>query len=538
MRGFRLAVLGCAAASAFAQIPASYNYVFLDVPGATSTQINSINDRGDIVGTYLTADLNGHVFLRPAGSSTIITIAAPDGKPAGSPVINSLGQIAFVSGSTTVGGFFNDTTSTVYLRSADGQQITALTGTLHEDAITKGINDRGQVIGYGLTPGTPFPILLNPDGSIPAIKLTRLVNFGINNAGQVMWAGNFPFPAVNGAAFLDNPDGTASGKRLDLPSYLSNAAMSNNGLVAGTFEQANLGRGFVGDLSSNTFAFLDAPGYQGQTQVSGVNDFGVAVGAVGSYPKQHGFIATPVIGAPAVSPGGVTNAASYANGAVSPGEIVVLFGTGMAPPALTLASFDDAGFAATTVLTARVLFDGVPAPLIYVRGDQVCVQVPYEATGATTSLQVEYLGQRSSPVAIPVTPAVPGIFTIDGSGAGPAVVLNQDNSINTAINPARRGDIIVFYVTGTGQTLPASVTGKVTPLKLNGFIMQQPLPITVLIGNGKGLITYDAAAPGLIAGVSQINVLIPADAPIGATVPLTIQVGSATSRSGVTVAVK
>ena len=118
------------------------------------------------------------------------------------------------------------------------------------------------------------------------------------------------------------------------------------------------------------------------------------------------------------------------------------------------------------------------------------------------------------------------------------MVLNQDGSINTAINPVRRGDIIVFYVTGTGQTLPASVTGKVIPLKLNGIIIQQPLPITVMIGNSKGLLTYDAAAPGLVAGVSQINVLVPTDAPRGATVPLTLQVGSAISRSGVTVAVQ
>ena len=57
-------------------------------------------------------------------------------------------------------------------------------------------------------------------------------------------------------------------------------------------------------------------------------------------------------------------------------------------------------------------------------------------------------------------------------------------------------------------------------------------------GNTKGLLTYDGPAPAIIAGVSQVNVVVPKDAPFGATVPLTVQVGGATSQSGVTLALK
>jgi len=532
-----ITILSFVTISAFAQIPASYNFALYDVPGATSTQINSINDRGDIVGTYYTPDLASHIFLRPAGSATVVTFTAPDGNPAGTPVINSQGQIAFSSGVTIYGGLFNSTTSTVFLRNADGQ-ITRLTPALNGSGFVTGINDLGQVIGYALTTGFVIPILVGPDGnSIPDIKPSRLANNGINNAGQVIWIGNNPFPSVTATVFLDNRNGSPSGRRLDLPSYVGNAAMSNNGLVAGTFEQANLGRAFVGDLGANEYALLDVPGYNGQTQANGVNDFGVVVGAAGSYPNQHGFIATPAAAVPALFPGGIANAASYVNASISPGEVVVLFGTGLGPPALTLAGTDDSGFAATSVLTARVLFDGIPAPLIYARGDQMCAVVPYEVTGATTQVQVEYQGVRSSPAAIPVTPSVPGIFTVDSSGTGPGVVLNQDGSINTAINPTQRGGIVVFYATGLGQTFPASVTGKITGVNLP-IILQQPLPITVMIGNAKAQILYDGPAPAMIAGMTQINVIVPAEAPRGATVPLTIQAGSATSRLGVTVAVK
>ena len=119
---YGLTVLCSIAVSAFAQIPSSYYFTIYDVPGATSTQINSINDRGDIVGTYTTPDLAGHVFVRLAGSFTVTTITSPDGNPAGTPVINSQGQIAFQSGTNIPGFGSSFATSTIYLRSADGRQ--------------------------------------------------------------------------------------------------------------------------------------------------------------------------------------------------------------------------------------------------------------------------------------------------------------------------------------------------------------------------------------------------------------------------------
>ena len=121
------------------------------------------------------------------------------------------------------------------------------------------------------------------------------------------------------------------------------------------------------------------------------------------------------------------------------------------------------------------------------------------------------------------------------------MILNQDGSFNTAINPTQRGGVIVFWMTGLGQTSPASITGKVTPVNLvnlHGSSPRQPLPITVMFGDAKGLIFYDGPAPAMISGISQINVIVPADAPYGSTVPLTVQVGTALSRPGVTVALK
>jgi uncharacterized protein (TIGR03437 family) len=239
----------------------------------------------------------------------------------------------------------------------------------------------------------------------------------------------------------------------------------------------------------------------------------------------------------ALAPAGVANAASYSNTSVAPGEVVVLFGTGLGPPVITLATVDSAGFVPTSVLSTRVLFDGIPAPLIYASSGQVSAVVPYEVSGTSTQVQVEYLGKRSNAVAVPVTVSAPGIFTLDNTGSGPGVILNQDNTINTVLNPAKRGDVIYFYTTGQGQTIPPGTTGKITGVNLP-IIVEQPLPVHVTIGNKKAQILYDGPAPSLIAGVSQINVIVPTDAPYGATVPLIVEVGNATSQSGVTVSLK
>ena len=521
-----------------AQLPISYRVTLYDVPGARATEVRGINNRGDIVGVYLTPDIVFHGYTRSADGSTLTTLVAPDGRGGLSPVINSLGQIAFssvTSGSTDFSFVFDDTV--LYLRTP-GQPDSKLAMLSGGDGIITGINDRGQIIGYLVTKGPDIPFALNPDGTPVPIKLKIRYN-GINNADQVLRVasnGQQPFDAV---VSIDNADGTPSGRRLDLPFNVGYAAMSNNGLVGGYFQNTDPIHSFIGDPDTNKYSLFDVPGYEGQTRVSGVNDFGVVVGTVGppNSTVTHGFIAVPVAIPPVLAPGGIMSAASYETTSISPGEVVVLFGAGLSVPVITFSPVDASGFVAANILNTRVLFDGIPAPLLYVRSGVVSAVVPYEVTGASTRVQVEYFGVRSDAVTVPVTPSAPGIFTLDQSGRGPGVIFNQDGSINTVLNPAKRGDIVSFYATGFGRTFPAGTTGRITSTQLP-VILQQPLPITVMFGNMKGLLTYDGPAPAIIAGVSQVNVVVPKDAPFGATVPLTVQVGGATSQSGVTLALK
>jgi uncharacterized protein (TIGR03437 family) len=104
---------------------------------------------------------------------------------------------------------------------------------------------------------------------------------------------------------------------------------------------------------------------------------------------------------------------------------------------------------------------------------------------------------------------MPGIFTLDASGSGLGAILNQDGTINGPQNPAGPGSIIVIYATGGGLTDPAYEDGELSGL---------PLPylkadVEVEIAGRPAEVLYAGGAPGLVAGVVQINARVPADVP-------------------------
>ncbi|MCE5307753.1 MAG: FG-GAP-like repeat-containing protein [Acidobacteriales bacterium] len=236
---------------------------------------------------------------------------------------------------------------------------------------------------------------------------------------------------------------------------------------------------------------------------------------------------------PQITLAGIGNAASYAAGKVSPGEIIVIFGKDFGPA--TLAGLQLAnGLVATEIGETRVLFDGVAAPMVYAVNGQVSCVVPYEVAGkATTQIVVEYKKLKGAIVVVPVVEAVPGLFSINSSGTGPGAFLNEDGSVNTAANPLERGKIAVFYGTGEGQTMPAGISG----LPATTTFPKPLLPVTVTIGGKNAEVLYAGAAPYMVAGVIQINAKVPTDIAAG-NAEVIIKVGNSSSQVGVTLAVK
>lgn len=231
---------------------------------------------------------------------------------------------------------------------------------------------------------------------------------------------------------------------------------------------------------------------------------------------------------------GVVSAATFTGGGVSPGLLVTIFGSRIGPSALTTAQVTPQGTLATTIAETRVLFDGVAAPIVYASAGQVSAIVPYDVNGrTTTAMQVEYRGTRSNAVNLRVTDTAPGLFTANSSGKGQGAILNEDSSFNSASNPAKPGSIIVLYGTGEGATDPTGTNG----LLANSVFPKPRQPVTVRIGGKNAEVLYAGAAPGLVAGVFQVNVRIPADVEAGAQ-PVIVQVGANSSPADVTVAVQ
>lgn len=255
--------------------------------------------------------------------------------------------------------------------------------------------------------------------------------------------------------------------------------------------------------------------------------------ATGTNPDLPFTINAPTnITANFAQPGAISlvNGASFVTGAVAPGEIVTLFGYQIGPSTLTTARLNAQGLVDTTLADTTVLFDGRPAPLIYVSSGQIAAIVPYSVAGRTTTqVQVNSGGRLSIAAAFQVAPASPAFFTFASSGRGPGALLNQDGSLNSAANPAARGSIVVLYATGEGATTPAGIDGKPATAPLPKPV----LPVEVRIADQIAPLEYAGAAPSLVAGLLQLNVRVPTNI-VGPEVPVTLRIGTAASPRSVT----
>lgn len=229
----------------------------------------------------------------------------------------------------------------------------------------------------------------------------------------------------------------------------------------------------------------------------------------------------------------VNSAASYATGAVAPGELVTIFGSAIGPASIAIAP---AGTAPASLGGTSVSFDGIPAPIYYVSSGQSTVQVPYNIVLGQTLLKITYNGVSSVGTSIPSVSAFPGLFTMNQTGQGQIAALNSDFTVNSPSNPAARGTYVFLYGTGEGQTAPASVEGARVPIIVP--YPQTPYPVLVSIGGQITTTNYTGETPGSLSGLMQINALVPPNAPTGPSVPVTVSINGRTTQNNITIAVK
>jgi uncharacterized protein (TIGR03437 family) len=412
-------------------------------------------------------------------------------------------------------------------------------GPLHYgDAFVAKLDSTGSALLYstylgGSAPDLGFAIAVDSNDAAYVAGATQSADFPVTSgAFQRIYGGaSSPLPGPGGDAFVAKF--TASGA-LGYSTFLGGPQSESASIIAVDAQGDAYVNAFPNTSTrvENTLSVLSPDGSALLNSAAIGGSFGLDTqGSLYFAGRALGFLFFPTPGAVQSRFGGGTydatvvkidlagkpspwiisllNAASLRSGTpslypvfdVAPGEIITILGSG----------FDG---------QTRVLFDGIPAPIIYAQSDQINAVVPFDLTGPTTSIMVQGAGQMLGPGIMNLFDAVPALFTVNGTGTGQAAILNQDGTVNSVLNPAERGSVISVFMTGAGRMTPAQQDGSLGPLF-------PPFPITALgAASNVGPVLFAGAAPGLVAGAVQINVRISQDVRPGDFVPIVVYIGN------------
>jgi uncharacterized protein (TIGR03437 family) len=242
---------------------------------------------------------------------------------------------------------------------------------------------------------------------------------------------------------------------------------------------------------------------------------------------------------------------------VSPRQIISIFGQNLGPAAgVAAAPAGTPQIYPTTVGGIQVLFTfgspavTVAAPIIITSSNQVNCIVPAEVSSVigtaspTATVQVVNGAVPTSPITLRIVAQDPGVFTFGGLGQGQGAILNYDTAsgsyvINGGKAAAPRGSAVSIFVTGMGNLSSAAVA--------NGEIATTAITLAentvrVDIDGQPAVVSYAGTSPGAVAGLVQVNAIVPPTVRAGAAIPLTVSIGgvaaSRRSQPGVTIAVK
>lgn len=248
-----------------------------------------------------------------------------------------------------------------------------------------------------------------------------------------------------------------------------------------------------------------------------------------------------LLGQSRVPPRAVVNAASFARpglpqGALARGSIFSVFGENIGPESFeTVSEFplgDSLGGVSIEVAQGEETVAAIP---VFVSAGQVNAILPSDAPLGPASLRVTNGVRRLNPVPVEIVSSQLGVFTANGTGFGPGIAQNfvsqSVQPINAPSTPATPGQVLTIWATGLGAVdFPdneAPVPGNLN-VALKVWIGGVPVDAADLL--------YFGRSP-CCAGVDQIIVRVPENAPLGCYVPLEMQVGDSPAANTVTLAI-
>jgi uncharacterized protein (TIGR03437 family) len=228
------------------------------------------------------------------------------------------------------------------------------------------------------------------------------------------------------------------------------------------------------------------------------------------------------------------------------------------------------------------------AYILFATQNQINCLVPSGVTGAGITglkISVTYDGVEGSKFTAGVGAADPGIYTTASSGLGQAAILHSDYSVNSSTNKAAKSSTVSIYMTGLGapnstatnvalSTAAAYPAGCISATAYMGTMNAAPIsaspawttidgavlasanitaghfapcflttgagitPVTVTIDGKTATVTYAGFVADSVAGLYQVNAVVPSTATSGTAIAVQVSVGSAKSQIGATMAIQ
>lgn len=261
--------------------------------------------------------------------------------------------------------------------------------------------------------------------------------------------------------------------------------------------------------------------------------------------------------------------------AISAREIISIFGQNLGPAAAYTVPYsvdpldathkyypdDCSGFIGAvpcvlvtfTYVDANIGLTTKNAPILMASMNQVNAIVPRELAGSVgqqVSVTVTNNGTITADAyVLQVVKENPGMFTYGGLGQGQGAIINYDatgtiTSVNSSKNSESRGNTIAIYATGLGELAFSNIgTGDIVTQATNSV---QDTSVRVDIGGQPCVVNYAGTSQMTVAGLVQINAVVPPNAKTGQAVPIVVSIGqmngaastARSTQSGTTVSVK
>jgi uncharacterized protein (TIGR03437 family) len=553
-------------------------FTFTSIPGTPAAfQIVSGNNQVGGIGTQLQpliaklVDSGGNPVQGQAVTWSVLPAGAV-GLPVGGNVTDNNGEVT-LTGVTLDSLAVNGVAITVTLKSNPAISATfqeGIQGTLTALNVISGNNQSAQVgtafaaplvvqVFNTSGPAANYPVQFSVIGPVSLSATT--VDTNANGQASVTvtagsLAGNATVTAVAGTLSQNFSLTVTSAPIGPTPTGITASSGNNQSVVIGTeFSQPlvvtvtsgstpvpnyTVNFSTTGSVTLSTGSAVTNSSGQAQINVFAGNTPGAATvtASITGFSAVFNLTVTPP--GPQLSPASFLNAATRQAGQLSPCGLAIISASGLTPDGAsdyTLAPI--VGRYPKSVHNLSITFSGIPAPIVSVAmgatNPEVTVQVPCEVTPASSvPVVVNVNGGASGSANIPIYAVSPGIFQqVMSDGTSRAVAIRADGSFvdiggtdqYDPDNPARLNEVDRFYVTGLGAVTPTVLTDSIEDPNSNLYNVQSEVNATVSFAfSGSGVQVNNVTAhlaPGLI-GVYEVDVPIPANAPTGNDVPISI----------------